>query len=107
MEFERYCQKLEGFFGKKSEAELKKVAFKIFDISNNGLITEYDLSELLRLSIGLKENELPNLVELHAQDKTVYALGQRKKDIFMDIFFEDYLIIIKHIEQKKQAKGLL
>lgn len=101
IELDGYCQKLEAFFGKKSEAELKKVAFKIFDITNNGQITEYDLSELLRLCVGLKENQLPPLVELPAQDQTVYALGETKRDSFMDIFYDDYLVIIKQIEQKK------
>jgi Ca2+-binding EF-hand superfamily protein len=54
VEIQDYCTKLENLFN-KDEIDLKKFAFKIFDVNNDGRVSENDLFELLRMCQGLKE----------------------------------------------------
>lgn len=102
-----YCKYLEKMFN-RDEAELKKFAFKIFDVNNDGRISESDLFELIRMCQGLKEGQVrPLEINIAAQDHTIYSLRERPQDFFIDIFADDYNKIIRAIEKKKELKGML
>lgn len=57
VEFIDYYKTLENIFN-RDEADLKKFAFKIFDVNGDGCVSESDLFELIRICQGLKENQI-------------------------------------------------
>lgn len=48
VEFADYVKTLENIFN-RDEADLKKFAFKIFDVNGDGIVSESDLFELIRI----------------------------------------------------------
>jgi hypothetical protein len=95
-----YCDGLEELFN-QDVSELKRFAFKIFDVNQDKKLSENDMFELMKSCQTLKDEK----------DKSdpaeILHLNQFKQDLFIDVFFNDYVKIIEAIERKKKATGQL
>ena len=68
VEIHDYCIKLENMYN-RDISDLKKFAFRIFDVNNDGKVSESDLFELIRMCQGLKEGQLrPTEIDIAQQD---------------------------------------
>lgn len=92
-----YCDVMEQIFN-QDERGLKDFAFKLFDINNDKRISENDLFELMKMmsfangsdSTDNKKVEFLNINEF------------QRKDLFLEIFSNDYIKILRAIERKMQ-----
>jgi hypothetical protein len=92
----------------KDENELKKFAFKIFDTNGDGVLSENDMFELMQQCqgiVGIKGGFLSQTKDQFIKEQEIIPLGVSKHDIFLDVFSNDYIKIVKAIERKKKAKG--
>jgi Ca2+-binding EF-hand superfamily protein len=68
----------------QDDKELKKFAFKIFDINNDGKLSENDLYDLMQLTSSNK------IISLQEKGKDILTLKKRESDLFIDIFWGDF-----------------
>lgn len=88
---------------------LKRFAFKVFDLNGDQKLSENDLFELVH-SQWEHKNKIKLMVDesITLENKRhtkIMDLRTQKEDLFIEVFMDDYLRIIKAIDKKKQAKA--
>ena len=87
----------------QDENGLKDLAFQIFDLNNDKKLSEKDMFELMEVSSAVKGGYYKN-PDLN-KNTEIIPLNRKKEDLFLDVFSNDYIKIIKSIERKKEAKS--
>ena len=88
LNFLTYCDGLEKMFN-KDEHELKKFAFKIFDVTHDKKLSENDMFELMKMTSAVKGGYFNN-PELE-RNQEIIPLNKQKDDLFLDIFSREYI----------------
>lgn len=101
--FEIYCKGLETLFTQDEET-LKEIAFQILDLNQDKKLSENDMFDLMKMTSAIKGGYYLN-PDLHKNQK-ILPLNEHKFDLFLDVFSNDYIKIIKAIERKKDIKGI-
>ena len=85
---------------------LKKIAFDIFDLTNDKKLSENDMFDLIKMTSAIKGGYYQNPdPHLHLKQK-VQPLNTKNFDLFHDVFANDYIKITKAIERKKEIMGI-
>lgn len=100
LSFEDYCTGIENIFGQDDEG-LKKLAFKLLDFNNDRKVSERDLNMIVGGIKNDPEKENSKLIKIRQEEGDV----TEQPDIFVEVFFNDYLKIFEKIDKKK-AKDL-
>ena len=99
----QYFEEVESFVN-QDEEELKKFAFKIFDVFKEDKITEDGLFTFMRHASMRKIGE-------DAAPTKILSLNELENDIFIDIFSNSYNKILKALAKKKadseKNKGII
>ena len=96
-----FADVLEKVFN-QDEQKLKGFSFRIFDTNGDDKISENDLSDLMQLSSHVDGGYFKNPDFNKGTD--IIELNERKFDMFLDVFGDDYNKIVKAIEKKKMVK---
>ena len=108
LDFESYSKHLENFFN-QDENELKKFAFKIFDVNADNRLSEQDMFDMMKYCSAIKGgyyNQLETAQEDFLKQQEMSKLHVRKDDLFLDVFSNDFIRIIKDIDRRKKARGI-
>jgi len=98
--FENYCLIIEKIFNQNDD-ELKKFAFRIFDMNKDKKLSQKDMFDLMHsTSSQHTKNYLlkPDEQKTEEQKNHFYEilpLGKQRDDLFMDVFSKDYIKILK------------
>ena len=105
VDFTAYCDALESLFN-QDENQLKKFAFKIFDINGDKKLSENDLFDLMKFCSAQKGGYFKQSQEDYLKQAKILHLKDSLTDLFLDIFYNDYIAITQKMNNVKVNKGL-
>jgi Ca2+-binding EF-hand superfamily protein len=95
---DEFAQGLELMFNRDENA-LRKMAFEIFDVNKDKKLSENDMFDLMKMCSGTRGGKMDDA-------PVILALDQKMSDLFLDVFSQDYIKIIKVLDRKKAAQGI-
>ena len=99
MEAPGYFKSIENFVNMESEDHLRFI-FKLFDVFNEGVITEAGLFKFME-DASLRRQDQPKV------PTDILQLNETENDIFLDIFTSTYAKIIEALRKKqRKMKGM-